>query len=379
MSSKKALISLCIGAMIGLSPAVAQVPDDVVIAYNQAIGSGDPASIRSAAVALGEAAIMQRADPDAATMAYEAAWQLCRLEQCTEAIAFAQFAVDEPGGEDALPRAHRELLLAYASWRAEDSRKTRKQLDKALEAATNSPPSPMTIVAFWKRVEHDAVQGDNRSLMNTAAQAVAHFEPIRDIAFEMWSGAELLRITATFNERQSLETATDMAELQDALKVFRNGRMSEGEIVPDWWERSYYTADAWRLAIGAYFESVNERRYDPDAVAAILERTEWMPEPGQASDGARPFCKGRLIQKPELRYNTRALRKGMFGAVIVRFGVEGGQIVEPEVLASVPQGGFDEDVISRVSQWTYEFASPDANCRRSRSNIILPTIFQIAQ
>ncbi len=237
----------------------------------------------------------------------------------------------------------------------------------------------MTIVAFWKRVEHDAMQGDNRSLMNTAAQAVAHFEPVRDIVFEMWSSAELLRITATFNERQSLDTVTDMAELQDALTVFRNSRLAAGETVPDWLERNYFTADAWRLAIGAYFESVNERRYDPDAVSAIMSRTERLQAPKEATNDPRPFCEGKLIQKPKLRYTARALRKGMFGAVIVRFSIDDGRVVEPEVLASVPQGGFEEDVISRVSRWTYEFSSSDENCRRSRSNMILPTVFQIGR
>jgi len=353
-------------------------------AFNAAIASGDTEDIRVAATALGHAVIKNPTDRQAGLLAFEAAWRLVQSGDFATARSFAVFAAGQPQTAYIHSQAERDLLVAFIDWKINSNRKATRALDASLEAAKSLPPSAVTVAAFWERVASDVEDGNNLSLKKTAGWASEHFDGARDALLEYWSGAELIENAALFNQDQALDAVYGMARLVNALAVARNEIVSRGDDVPEWWEDTYYTADAWRGAMTAYFNSVNERDFDAQEIEAIARRTRLRGVPGKVvtqETDMRPFCEGELIRKPIMKYPYRALNRGMFGSVIVRIRInENGEVVEPEVLASVPQGGFDNKVIETVSKWRYAYADPsDTTCRRSRRSMVLPTIFQIGR
>jgi len=128
------MICACAGAQ-------AQVRGEVISAYNQAVQSGDADGTLRAATALAEAAMANPGDERAALLAFEAGWKLCEAGRCEAAIAPAEFALAQPAGEGHPGPAQRKLLLAYARWKRDQDRSTRRALDKALDPLLNAEPS----------------------------------------------------------------------------------------------------------------------------------------------------------------------------------------------------------------------------------------------
>ena len=363
----------------------AQIKNSVVAEYNEAVRSGDSSRMRFAATALGEAALENADDPQAGLIGFEAAFRLCRIGQCAEGQPFAAFAERQSVGEGLPPLDQRALLLAFAEWKAAPGRSTREQLDSLIEAQAEGEVSTVSLFVFTRRMEHDATKGDFESLEDTAAWLSTHLSDERALVGELWSTAELLRQVAAFNTSASVDAAMGLAVLENDLMMLPNVEIRAGRSVPDWWEKNYYTTQAWRMAMAAFFDSVNERRYDAAEANRIAEKTERLRDPASrfdntaGDDSPLRSCSADLIQKPAMRYPGKALRKGMFGALIIRFKAdENGRIYEPEVLASVPQGGFDDKVIETVSKWHLDW-SDEKNCRRESSNTILPFVFQLGR
>ncbi len=389
-------ILLVFGAFLALR-SWAEIPPGIIADYNAALQSGDAGAQQKAAAGLTSAAMSDPADPQATLLAYEGAWTLCRTGDCKAAIAPAEFALSQPPTDAHPLMADRELLAALAVWMNDRNRRTRKRFDTVLAQHVDAPPSTVSVSAFNLRYEADLVAGDWGQLEASAGDAARHFEQVSEQLPESWINARFATIVADYTNGPNGNAQEDMVRLEGELyqMVYGSAQAQAGEEPVAWLKDSYWRASAWRYAMNAYFASIDtsrtgsrlggdkgldEKRVD-EILASYTDAVDVKPSmtdtPGVAED--LPFCEGELVQSPSLRYPSRAGFSGHIGAVIAGYRFEDGQVVDVEVLASVPFDGFRDEVVKTVSRWRWKKAEnqPSEPCRMSRDNIIQTFVFQL--
>lgn len=377
---------VALGVLAIVSPARAEVPSAPVAAFNEAIGSGDQAAMADAASALGEAALKHAGDPQAALLAFEAAWVLCQLGACEEAMAYADFAAGQPAGEGHPTAVSRAMLAAYAAWQAAPGKDTRAALDAALADAVDSEPTAVSLVVFSKRYVADITEQDYERAIDSAGDAARHLEPARDIVGEAWSDAALSAAVSRFNHDRSDAAQEALTHLRGQLAELYLAHRKSDDPAHKWIRDRYYTAEAWGAALAAYYNSTRRRDgLGEDAMDAILagygatrEQMNAVFDAASERDGL-PFCEGKLVTVPAVAFPRIGGRDPQFGAVIVGYEFAEGAVENVEVLASVPVGGFERDVIAAVSNWHWkpDRDQPVEPCSLSRGNIVQTFIFQL--
>ncbi|MEL6567413.1 MAG: energy transducer TonB [Pseudomonadota bacterium] len=383
----RSVLKFSASAMVALAvvagSATAQINNELYGEFNAAFDSGDVEAKRSAARSMAAAAFTDIDHPQAALIAYEAAWGFCRIEACSEGRDAASFALGLPSGEEYPVRAEREMLSAYIDWNGDPKRSTRRALDDALEAAEPVSASLVSVGIFSARMQSDAEDLRWSRLKESAGGMARHLEPVKSVLPRIWVEAALAEQVADFNHRQNRRVEIELAHVQ--------GKFAEALIDADpaqieALEPFRWRIEAWRAAVVAYFQSVPGSRRTPESeIDAVLAAYPDYPESSDAEnidageDDNRPFCKGDFDMSPKLRYPARQARRGQFGSVFAKLTVESGQVTDVEILASVPLEGFKERAKETVLQWTWiaDDEQPDPDCRTSYSNLILPMVFSI--
>ena len=355
-------------------PALAQIADADVLAYNAAAASGNSDQIRAAARQLAAASIASPEDPRSGPFAYEAAWALCQAGACAEAVPVADFAAALP-----VPPARASLLKAYVAWKAKPSRASAKILDAALEDIASTPPSGLSATAFLERYVSELQEGYFSDAAGLAGTAALHFAAGGEVYAHLAIEARMVAITSRFNATTKRGSLEEMIHLRGELN---RRRIEGGDDAPEWIEKSFWTANAWQLAMEAYFSSVGQPGVSSARADEILESyTAGLDQADGVYDGApdRPFCDGKFVQKPPMRYPTGQSRKGQFGAVIVQFHFEDGKVRDPRVLAAVPFDGFRDHVVETMSKWTYEpnVDPATAGCSISHDDFVQEYVFAL--
>lgn len=369
------LILVLIGAVI---PSQAQVTEADIVAYNTAIEAGDASMIQVAALQLANAAASDTENPEAGIAAYEAAWTLCRIGACEQALPAARFAASLPGAT-----AQDKLLSAFAAWQVQSSSSNTRMLRAALNDAAPHAPSGMSVSAFREFYGARLLSRDYAAAERIAKQAQSHFalggEPFQRFEFE----ARAIAITSRFNSSPRAAQVEEMVHLRGELSQMRR---AAGRDRPDWMNDAYWLANAWQNAMQAYFVST-DRRFRAARMNEILASYEGGAAPieiieaaeGEAGTIRARFCDGEMVQQPAIRYPAGQEMRGRFGSVIVRFRFEDGKVRDPEVLAAVPSDGFREDALRTVSQWYFRPSEDpvQSGCRLDHNSVIQEFVFAI--
>ncbi|MEL8054549.1 MAG: TonB family protein [Pseudomonadota bacterium] len=278
-----------------------------------------------------------------------------------------------------------EVVSAYEAWKADPKdRKKRKAIKEALAAYTGEP-AVETLNAHIGLLGYSLQNDRPGMLRETAIAAATHLEPVADIVPQQYGEAAYIAAAALFNDQQDPDAMLEMANIEGRMYALRTG---EGDR-PQFAEDLYWQAQAWRGAMDAYFTSADlEQKVDQESIQAILARWNATDDDinSRASKSGEtskrlPFCKGKLIQSPRMRYPGRASRKGMLGSLILRYNFDAsGRITEPQVLASIPFDDFDERVKSTVVQWVWQPDNAESvgqTCRVERRNIVQQFIFAL--
>lgn len=377
---RKLLIGLVLA--LAMNSAAADISSDVIQAFNSSMQGGDEDSQIAAASNLAAEAMTNPEDEMAALLAYEAAWTLCNNDSCEAAIEPAEFARLQPSSD---PAAHpiaadRELLVAYTNWKTKQSRRNRQSLDTALAAVVHGEPSLLSLTAFQERYLFDASKRRYSLTEATALEAATHFKLVEDSFPHLYVGAEMSAIVASFNDRPTADAQRRMAHFEGYLMQMRAPYEDKEE--PSWMREAYFRANAWSLAMLAYFNSSSKRGAGSAEIEAILasyQENEAYTEATEHKQRDVAFCDGELIQRPRFNYPRGTANKGMIGAVIVGLQVIDGKAVNFEILASVPNEGFKESALETVSQWTWKVSEEQSvePCNTTHENMVLPLLFQI--
>jgi len=156
---------------------------------------------------------------------------------------------------------------------------------------------------------------------------------------------------------------------------------------PEWATSLKWQADAWGMAMDAYFESSREPHPDDGEIQAILASYGSDVASRNAlaqrslDENGLPFCRGKMIQRPAMKHPSGPYYRGQFGSVILEFDLDAeGQVINPRVLASVPQAVFDEKSLRVVGKWKFKPENRrevGVTCRLERTNLIQPLTFEL--
>ena len=176
----------------------------------------------------------------------------------------------------------------------------------------------------------------------------------------------------------------DMTHLRGWL--FQYYAAAEGPL-KEWSEKLGNHAHAWGLTMGAWYTSTGKRGLSDQEIDEILasyktdERAAETDDTDDIDDiDVLPFCTGRFNMKPRLRYKSGQIQRGFFGAIIAKFDIEDGKVVNAVINASVPEERFEAQALETISKWVWqpdEGQVPNSNCRLSRTDVILPIVFAL--
>nr|WP_070960848.1 energy transducer TonB [Hyphomonas sp. Mor2] len=271
-----------------------------------------------------------------------------------------------------------EIVATSDAFAASPSDSTRAALLSAL-GAYSGEPTVQSVNAYIGLVMHDVQNQDNEATFESASAATAHLQPISDILPKQYIESRFVAAVAQFNTEQSPAAMLEMAHVKGFTRRHKD---SLGER-PDWAIDLGWKADAWDMAMEAFFESVREAYPSDGERRTIIDayRTTEEEVVSRLSESGLPYCTGRMIQRPALRYPASKARNGKFGAVILGLELDAdGQVINPTVLASVPVEEFDEKSLRVVGKW--KFRPDDRNavgvtCDLQRTNIVQPLVFQL--
>lgn len=350
--------------------ATASVTPELIEAYNSAFLSGNAEAQKSAARDLADGAMSDPQHPEAGLFAFEAAWTLCRFGACADGLNAARFAASQAGAPE-----HAPLLAAYAEWKVKPNKANRQKLESALTSAIPKVASSVSITAFRELYFSEAQKERFENAGRIARQAVTHFAPGGNAVVEFEIEARHVAIISGFTDSQDIEELEEMIDLAGRLNRMRR----ESSETPEWMKDAYWRAEAWRMAMTAVFESRGERVPSDEAQLARIEAfsADLPPKIDEDETEKLRFCSGELVQRPSLVYPQEAANQGLVGAVLIGFSVRDGQMVDPKVLASVPNEGFKESALATVSKWKWK-VTEDAtaqNCRLDYKNMMVPLIW----
>ena len=383
----QAMKSLALAAALALgcaSSVDAQISNESIAHYNEARKSNDLLALAAAARALVVEVVNHSGDPQAAVIAFEAAWTLIRLGHAADAQPAIDLLSRLPADGEHPSKEDRELLSSFFDWKLEDSVETRRRLDARLEDMSDEKPSLLAVVVYRERYLSAYHARRWREARQLASAATEHSEPERWKFLSFWSLSKLTELTAEFNARPRLRTLYALTHLEGQLSV-DHVSFPEAE-PPDWFILSYHTVMAWRLTIQAYFASTGERSFRrtdrrvEDILSGYRDKAELREKLAKKLDipDMPPLCEGELSNEPRMKYPPGARRSGKYGAVILLLSLDEGKVSDAEVLASVPDAGFKEEALETVRKWRY-VAAADAEqpCTLSADQAVLPVVFSL--
>ncbi len=275
-----------------------------------------------------------------------------------------------------------EIVIASDAFAATPSENTRAALVNAL-AAYDGDPTVQSVNAYVSLLLYDSNGDSSKALHESASAATTHLQSVADILPKQYLEARFLAALAQFNLDQSTEAMIEMAHVEGRARSHRD---NIGEH-PDWANSLKWKADAWGMAMDAYFESKGDRHPRDSEIQAILAQYD-SDDAAMDARAARsldenglPFCAGRMIQRPAMRYPAGKAMRGRFGAVILELEFDSeGKVINPKVLASVPFEEFDDRSLRTVGKWKFKPENPrevGVSCRLNRDSVVQPLVFQL--
>lgn len=274
------------------------------------------------------------------------------------------------------------IVAAQDAYLENNTKATRSAL---LDALVDYPGEPTveTVKAHLALMVNDTTAGESKDMLESATAARDHLEPVSNLLPKQYAEARYISAVATFNENAEADAMSEMAHVEG----FTNSQRDESGEQPDWARDLKWKAAAWGMAIDAYFESSNKRHPDESDIQQILasygadEASVNAVAAQSIDDNGLPFCSGRMIQKPKMRYPAGKAMRGMYGAVILGLEFDpAGNVVNPRVLASVPFEEFDDRSLRTVGKWKFkpnDASQVNVTCRLQRTDVVQPLVFLI--
>lgn len=275
-----------------------------------------------------------------------------------------------------------EIVAANDAFTANPDETTRAALMTALNAY-DGEPTVQSVNAYIGLMMQDGAGDSAEDTLASASAATAHFEPIADIIPKQYLEARFLAAVALFNAEQDRDAMLEMAHVEGRARAYTD---ATGER-PDWASFLKWKADAWGMAMDAYFASAGENHPNDDEIQAILKSygadiaTRNALAARSLDDEGLRFCSGKMIQRPAMKYPASRDSKNRFGAVILQMDLNSdGEVINPSVLASVPENVFDEKSLRVVGKWKFKPKDRNAvgvTCRLERTNLVQPLTFEL--
>ena len=351
-----------------LAASIAPASADIR-AFNAAVQSGD---YRAAVIAANETwPAIDRAGPDAASVAREFGWIAMLANQPATALVYSKFLVEQGASlaqPDSSPVVSR-VLHDWGTLASAPSPQSRTRLFASLQQRGAAPGHDLISARAAHALYAQAwAAGDWAQAGDSAILAIRFLDELRSglapARFELRRG---LAVSA-FMRGASAEAYTAVydvaAELADLIATTPDGAIRQR------YAAEYFAALAWGDvmydALGSRQKNTPDRRTTVRQVADLL-----YPAPG---DPALPRCRvvlARNFENPGFPFESRF--KNLGGEVIYALNVEaGGLFSNPRLLVSAPHPGFAAEVSDVLTSWRWRIegnVSPP-NCRMPQVHIL---------
>lgn len=325
-------------------------------AYNAAVTAGDfkQAAIEAKAVW----AEWDRKDADTALVAREFGYISYVAGDYPAARDYGQFLKDNGKSlatPDDQPVAS-AVLLAIANFRLKPDDKTRDELFNTLKQRQTAPNiDRLSMLAAEALYAADLGSRDYRRAAESAEVAYAILsEGGNGLTIRSLNARAVLAISRFMGKRDKgtyLAIADSHDAIVDALDAATNAAQ-RGELI-----KLKFLMQAWTISVEAYL--LAEDRFEKNVVKRFQGRSLKTPANAIFPESTPPQhrCKSEFL-KGNLRYPRSAAFKGLVGTVILKMDVDNeGRISNPEVLASVPEEQFAEEVLKSMPTARFRPAS----------------------
>lgn len=283
---------------------------------------------------------------------------------------------------DAQNAASRNVEVANAAFIASPTETNRNALAASL-ADYSGAPTVQTVSAYIGLLAHDQRVGDQGVLYQSASAAAAHLSPVASIVPKPYLEARFHAASAQFKLAPAPAAMIEMAHVEGRARSHTN-QLGEH---PEWAETLKWKADVWGMAMEAYFDGEREPHPTESEIQAILA-SYGADIASRNALAARsldrrglPFCAGKMIQRPAMKFPPTRETRGQYGAIVLEFDLDAeGQVMNQKVLASVPEGVFDERALETLGQWKFRpdnKSSVGSTCRLERTNMVQPLAFEL--
>lgn len=360
-------------ASVALFAAAATPASADIRAFNAAVQKGDYAAAVAAANETWPA--INRASPDAASIAREFGWVAMLADEPATALTYAKFLVEQGASltqPDSSPVVSR-VLFDWASLASATSQPSsqplRARLLASLQQRAAAPGRDLISVRAAHALHAEAwAAGDWVQAYDSALLAIRFLDeagasqsPVR---FELRRGvaaSSYLRVKSSEAYNAIYDVAAALAEL---IAVEPPGALRDRYAV------EYFAAVAWGDVMYSALDAARQKA-TPNRGATTRSIVEMLyPAPG---DVVLPRCRivlDRKFDNPGFPFEARYRDLG--GEVIYAFKVEpGGSFSNPRVLASAPHAGFARQLGDSFRSWRWRVEGPaPPNCRMPETHIL---------
>lgn len=367
--------------------ATAEISKQTIAEYAGAVSEARATDVLSASKALATEAIANQEDPQAVVLAFEAAWSLCSLGKCADAIPAADFVVSQAITNPGAHPVHedRNLLAAYAAWRVKGNSASRKRLDDALADMSGVEPSLLSLRAFADRYRVDQAGSDRKLTKQTARAAREHMEQIGDLIPDQLAVVNLVEAVSAWGGgiRASDQLRMEHARWQFQI-LLADERYNKAPGLADLRWRAQAWSNAMRSFVFARARGATPNKRtagkfpgmspeEAQEVAALyapkLLTLRQQPE--------KRRCVGALNKQPDRTPRGRDQIDGYIGSVIVGADVEDGTLTNIRILAAVPDDKYTQFAIDAVTglEWEKADEQPVEDCASSFTELVVPFNF----
>ncbi|WP_018996734.1 energy transducer TonB [Hirschia maritima] len=285
------------------------------------------------------------------------------------------------------------LLDEYVAFKVSDKQKIPKEVINKLVAHVKSSNSqyPMIELKVADLLALQATKQGQAQIAHDSYQSIALiWEKQGDEFIDRWYSAKIVANYIHFANYQNKNAFYDIAQAEEKYLKYSESnlkphRTNDPHIFDDGHDRQIKLraqGDVLMMTMEAYWKSSGERvpRY-----RSTNSSHEHLPDDAnvdlESDKSTLPFCKGKLLQKPKMRY-PKAARKGFkvfVGSSMFRVELdEKGKLIDTELLAVFPsQLTFDDKALANMKKWYWkpEKGQDLSKCTMATTDMILPFQF----
>jgi TonB family protein len=375
----------CLAAALLALPAFGDIKS-----FNAAVTAGDYG--KAAAEASSTWPTLDKSRSDIALIAREFGFISYVAKDYTAARTYAEFAVSKTaaGADAAEAKTISNILLQAAEHRLKPSEATRDTLFGALEARASLPNfDNISFAATEAVVDYDIEKGRWRDALASSELAMKLTTAGGPYYAYERHKYKLYSVIADYRVNEKARAYDQLSSLLEA--VWSDAAATKTDKTADRFVELFWEVSAWRGTLSAHLTSERDREFtrgEEQRQAADKERWRGFGKDErlmrligrQPAESDSEACKKTFDARTKPDYPASAAFQGFVGSVVLRADIaEDGKLLNPKILAAVPEKYFGAAVLKEVDSMRYKPGKDwdSSACKMAETSRVITFQFQI--